>query len=463
MTTAPARPAPAAAERPRLLRSAYRVPTVGIVLAITLTALENISVASVMPTVARSLHGLPLYAWGFTAFLVAMLVGTVDTGQRCDTGRRGGRVVRAFRIGVAAFATGLVVAGTAPTMPVFILGRAVTGYGAGALIVVVYVVVGRSFPESLRPAAFSATAAAWVVPALVGPAAAGALTGAFGWRWVFLGLLPAVLLVSLLLEPALRRVPPNDADPAIRGGSRQRGYAVLLALGVALLQAATTSPWWAALPLVVVAVALGARPLRRLLPPGTLRARAGLPAGIALRGVLAGALFGAEAYVPLTLAEVHHQSPAFAGLPLTVGAIGWAAGSWVQGHRSAGVSRARLVGLGFGLLAVGTVVLAPVGLPGVPWEVAIGAWTITCVGAGLTMPSISVLTLGAAPEGEQGATSAALQITDLSGSVITIAAAGALIAAVRSSTGTITPAVIAVDLTMAALGLVGVRLARRLR
>lgn len=39
-----------------------------------------------------------------------------------------------------------------------------------------------------------------------------------------------------------------------------------------------------------------------------------------------------EAYLPLTMSEVHGYSPAPAGLPLTVTALGWSAASAVQGR-----------------------------------------------------------------------------------------------------------------------------------
>lgn len=38
----------------------YRLPAFGLVLVITVAAVEAMSVATVMPTVVRSLHGLPL-------------------------------------------------------------------------------------------------------------------------------------------------------------------------------------------------------------------------------------------------------------------------------------------------------------------------------------------------------------------------------------------------------------------
>ncbi len=67
--------------------------------------------------------------------------------------------------GIGAFAAGLLLAGTAGSMWQFILGRAVQGLGGGLVIVALYVVVGRAYPERLRPAIMAASRrAGWSRP-----------------------------------------------------------------------------------------------------------------------------------------------------------------------------------------------------------------------------------------------------------------------------------------------------------
>lgn len=448
---------------PGLLSPRYRWASIGVVLVVTLAALEGMSVATVMPTVARELHGLSLYAWGFTAFLVTSLIGTVDAGARCDRGS----VLRAFLLGLGAFALGLVLAALAPSMPVFIAGRAIQGYGAGAAIVVVYVLTARRFRENQRAKVLGLLAAAWVVPALVGPAVAGAVTQTVGWRWVFLGLVPFVALVLAMLMPTLRSVPPISAlagpSPGTNPARPALGTAVLLAVGVTVVQAGgTSSVWWGVL-VMLAGLAVMAWPLGRLLPSGALRLSHGLGATVAARGLLAGSFLGAEAYLPLTLTAVHHQSPARSGLPLTFAALSWAGASWLQGHRLQGMTRGRLTGIGFATVAAGLGLVALVSLPGAPVWVAVVAWLVSGAGMGLAMPSISVATMAASSEDEMGTNSAALQVSDSSGSVVTIAAGGALVAVAAGAGRSIGPAVLTVDLVMAALALVGLLAARRMR
>ena len=63
-------------------------------------------------------------------------------------------------VGVGLFVVGLLVAGFAPTMVVLVVGRIVQGVGSDMLIVALYVVVARVYPEPVRPRVFAAFAAA---------------------------------------------------------------------------------------------------------------------------------------------------------------------------------------------------------------------------------------------------------------------------------------------------------------
>ena len=410
---------------PRLFDAAHRLPTTGLVLLVTLVAFEAMAVGTAMPTAVAALHGLAWYAWPFTGFLVAQVVGMVVGGDVGD--RRGPRA--ALLGGVAVFAAGLLVAGAAPDMAVFVAGRLVQGLGAGAISVSLYVVAGQAYGAGLRPRLFGAISAAWVVPALVGPVVAGAVTASAGWRWVFLGLLPLIGAGLALLLPAVRHLggPAQAGEPA-RG---RRWWAVLAGLGIGALQYAGQLLDLVAVPVALAGAAALVLGLRPLLPPGTARAARGLPTVVAARGLLAGAFFAGDALVPLTLTQVHRFSPTAAGLPLTAGALGWALASQLQGRRPE-ASRVLLLRAGFVLLAVGLAATALTALPGGGW-IPYLSWAVAGMGMGLGMPSVGVLLLDQSPEHRRGADSAALQIADVTGSALCIGLAGVLVAAATSA------------------------------
>ncbi|MGW5052037.1 MFS transporter [Actinokineospora sp. NPDC004072] len=428
-----------------------RATTIGILLLITIGAFEHLGVSTAMPRMLAELDGGHLYSWPFTAFLAASVISTVLAGRVAD--RVGPRPV--LLVGPALFLVGLVVAGTASDMAVLLAARFLQGMGLGAEAVAIYVLIAMVYPEHLRPRMFGLLAAAWVVPSILGPTAAGVLTELVGWRWVFLGLAPLALLGVLLLIPTLRGLPA-----AASAGPGRRGLplaAVAAGTGIAALTwAVQHSVWW----LGLIGVALLAPALRVLLPAGTLRGRPGLPRVILARGLFAGAFFGVEAFVPLTLTAVHGYSPVQAGLPLTVGALGWSAASWWQGRAT--LQRSVLIRTGFAFLAVG---LAGMALIAPDWSLAWTAplwWAVAGAGMGMAFPAISVLALHYAAPGERGFASSALQVSDMVFCAVMVGAGGVLLAAL-ASTAAPTQAVLVLDLAMAGVAVLGLLLFARVR
>ncbi len=207
-------------------------------LTITFIASEALAVVTVMPVVARDLGGLDLYGWVFSAFMLGSVVGIVVAGRQAD--RRGPALP--YVGGLLLFATGLLVAGLAPAMPVLVAGRALQGLGAGAVPAVAYVAIGRCLPDRLRPRMMAVLSTAWVAPGLAGPAASAAVAHLFGWRWVFLGLVPIVVVTGALAIPALIRLgrPPQRASGEPRGAEHRVIDGLGAAAGAALLLAGLT-------------------------------------------------------------------------------------------------------------------------------------------------------------------------------------------------------------------------------
>ncbi len=174
----------------------------GLVLTVTVVASESLAVITVLPAVARELGGLRLYGWAFSGFMLASIVGIVAAGRETD--RRGPAVP--FIAGLTLFVSGLAVAGLAPSMVILVLGRVLQDAGAGAVPSVAYASIGRSLPAPLRARMIAVISTAWIVPGMAGPAASAAIADAFGWRWVFLGLLPVTGLAGLLAVPPLIRL-----------------------------------------------------------------------------------------------------------------------------------------------------------------------------------------------------------------------------------------------------------------
>ncbi len=476
-------PAPAVVPDDTVLSRRYRALSIGVVSVVLLIAFEATAVGTAMPVAARELNGVPLYAFAFSGYFTTSLFGMVLSGQWSD--RRG--PLAPLTWGIASFAAGLLIGGTAGAMWLFILGRAVQGLGGGLVIVALYVVVGRAYPERLRPAIMAAFAAAWVVPSIVGPLASGAVTEHLGWRWVFLGIPVIVVLPVALALPQIRRLAsgpvgdaPGAAGPAPHPGAeapasfdrRRIRLAFAISVGAGLLQYAAQDLRWLSLLPGALGVALLVPAVLGLLPRGTWRAARGLPSVVLLRGVAAGSFIAAESFVPLMLVTQRGLSPTLAGFSLAAGGGTWALGSWVQSRPRLEPHRERLMTVGMLLVACAIAAAPSVLIHSVPaWTLAV-AWAFGCFGMGLVISSTSVLLLHLSAPEEAGTNSAALQISDGLSNVLLLAIGGAAFAALGGGTvshaatdasGSHPAAFAAVFLPMAAVALAGVWVAARVR
>lgn len=398
----------------------YRALTIGIVALISLIGFEYLAIATAMPAVARALDGLPLYTLAFGGPMAAGVIGMVLSGNGCD--RHGPR--RPLWCGVAAFAAGLLLAGLAPTMALLVAGRLVQGFGGGLMSVALYVLVARAYPAALHPRIFAAFAAAWVVPVIVGPALAGALVETLGWRWVFLGAVLLALPAALFVQAGLRGRVLQEPPPS-SGAASRLPWAVAAAASAGLLYWAGQhheAPWLA-LALAVLAIAA-----RQLLPRGALQAQRGLPAVVALRGLVAAAFFGCEVFIPLMLSGERGLSLTQAGLVLTVGALGWSAGSWWQARPGAPARQLLLRG-GMAAIVAGILSMLALLWPAIPLAVGVLGWIGAGLGMGVVYPTLSVLTLELSAPSQQGSNSSALQLSDSLFSATALALSGALFAA----------------------------------
>jgi len=458
-----------------VLSRSYRALSIGIVSVVLLIAFEATAVGTAMPVAARELGGVSLYAFAFSGYFTTSLFGMVLAGQWSD--RRG--PLGALTSGIAAFAAGLLVSGTAEVMWVFIAGRAVQGFGGGLVIVALYVVVGRAYPERLRPAIMAAFAASWVVPSVVGPLASGAVTEHLGWRWVFVGIPVLVVFPLALALPQIRRraagpvaAAEAEKEPAVSFDWRRIRLALAISLGAGLLQYAAQDLRWVSLVPAVAGAVLLVPAVRGLLPRGTYRAARGLPSVVLLRGVAAGSFIAAESFVPLMLVTQRGLSPTLAGLSLAAGGGTWALGSWVQSRARVEPYRERLMTFGMVLVAAAIVTAPSVLIHSVPvWTVAV-VWSFGCFGMGLVIASTSVLLLHLSAPEEAGTNSAALQISDGLANVLLLATGGAAFAALgggavthaaTATNGSHPAAFAAVFLPMAGVALVGAWVTTRVR
>jgi len=334
---------------------------------------------------------------------------------------------------------------------------------------VAYAAIGRSLPETLRARMMAVLSTAWVAPGLAGPAVSAEVARLFGWRWVFLGLLPIVAVAGTIAVPALIRLGPPASGGAeehrMIDGFRTAAGATMILAGLTLAAGSGAGKGRVGavvggVALIATGAAAGLPALRRLVPPGTLAARAGLPATILSRGLLTFTFFGADAYVTLAVTAVRHRTPVVAGIAVTGATVAWTAGAWIQARLSGTWEGRRLVRSGLVVVLAGIAGMVLVLLPGVPVAEGLAAWTVAGLGMGLAYAPISLMMLQKAPAGQEGRASASLNLADVLGTAIGIGVGGAAVAAAAGRD--LRVGIIAAFCAAAAVGLAALAVTRRL-
>jgi len=438
----------------------HRRLTLGLILITLGPAFEGLAVATILPKIVANLGGLSLYGWSFSIYMLAMLVGIILAGDEAD--RRGPALP--FIFGMVFFVLGLILAGTASSMLTLVVSRGVQGFGAGIITSVAYVCVGRGYPEKVKPRMLAVLSSAWIVPGLIGPALAGVVADFVGWRWVFLGLVPLLPLATGLVLPALRKLAPSMTSGSLNLHRLLAIFGLVIGAAMILTGLQMRSLLMAAL-LVLAGLAVGIPSLRDVLPPGTLRAKAGMPAAIATIGFLSLAYFGGEAFLPLTLISLRGQSTILAGVALTAATLSWTAGSWLQAHLAPRQGRRLLVTAGLLLVALGLAGIASVLIPGIPVVVATLAWGVAGLGMGLAYSTLNLVVLETASAGQEGSASASMEISSVLGSALGTGLGGVIVGFAATTGSSPSSGIAAVDILVIAVTglavLTGVRLPGR--
>lgn len=414
------RPSPS---RIRLWAPGARSLLVGVLGLMTCIAFESFAVTTALPVVVRDLSADRWYALAFAATLTTGLIGMTVGGGWAD--RRG--PAQPLFFGGLAFLVGIGMCVTAPGIGVFVLGRMLQGVGGGIDSVVLYVIIARGVPTELRSRVFGLLTAAWLLPSVAGPLLTGILVEVLHWRAVFALVLAGAAASLLVLAGPARRLPSDPAPGRVL--DRRVLWSVAAMASVVGLHVAGQRP----LPELVVGTALSVVVLvvaARMTPRGTLRARAGIPRWVALRGLLGGTVTVTDVYLALHLQHGLGHSPTLAGLVVAVGAFGWALGAWVQGRHDEDAS-----GRPFPLWPAAVLVLcgpvAALGLVGgvLPLAgVALGC-VLMGTGMGIAYPRISSTVLSLSAPDEQGSNSSALQVFDSLSTSALLGVAGAVLSA----------------------------------
>ena len=394
---------------------------VGLMLCVAAISFESYAVLTAMPAAAADLGNLELYAWTFTAFVIAMTFSIVASGQFTD--RYG--PVQPMMAGFGIFAVGLVIAGLAPTMWVLLLARFTQGLGAGTMNVAVMVLIARAFDAKERAVLMTWFSACWMVPAFIGPPLAGWIVTISSWHWVFWSVLPVMAVGGILVLRPLRTVELAPEEPH-ELKKRLMALAALVAVGLALIQ-------WAGQRLDLFSIVLGIAGLAAvvfglppLMPKDMDWTGKGISGVVGARLFSAGAFFGAQSFMPLMLIQQRGLQEVITGVMLTIGAIGWMLGALLQMQSWLSWRRDQMVLVGVSGIAAGVGLLAVSAFFPETWLLLVAvAWIVAGFGMGLQNPSTSLAVMQLSVEDELGRNTSSLQVGESLGSSLFTGLAGA--------------------------------------
>lgn len=417
-------PRPARASIAGMSRSQSAL-TAGLVVGVGVHAMDAFAIQVALPAMTADLGARSAYTSVLTTYLVANVVGLVDGGRRCDA--RG--LVHAQAVGLVAFALGLLMSATAPGLPLVLLGRVLQGYGGGTLATVIYAAVQQAYAREDRPMVLAYLSAAWGIGGAALPLPLGWLVDTVGWRAVFAVGLPGLLMTWLLTRRALLDVP--QSAPAHEAAPPRAGLvaSLALALGLALAIHAPSTPW----PGLTEAIrAAGAAAVVwgcvRIFPAGTFRLRPVRPASVFAKILLCAGYFGAEAFLPLVLEELHGWTARDVSATLTVASIAWSLGAFVQARTLARLGERRIAAIGLALVALGNAGLLALLAPDAGAVGVFVAWALAPLGMGFAYTTVLDAAMADTPPGEEGATGTAVGLADSVGAAFGTGLAGLLVA-----------------------------------
>jgi EmrB/QacA subfamily drug resistance transporter len=409
-----------------LSRRATLLAMSGVLLGMLLAALNQTIVATALPRIVGELGGVDHYSWVFTAYMLAATVTTPIYGRLSDVyGRR-----RFFVAGIVIFMAGAVVGGTAGSMTQLVIGRAVQGLGAGALIPLAVATIGDLIPPSERGRWQGLTGAVFGFASVIGPTTGGWIADNADWRWVFFVSLP-VGLIALVVVSATLKIPPHPE----RGTKVDYLGAALLAFGLssgllAVVQGGSAAPPLYAIAAVVLAVFVWweRRVEQPIVPVELFGRRVFTAANLAGFSVGVG-MFGAIMFVPLYVQGVLGESATASGVVLTPLMLAMMVASVGSGQVITRTGRYRwaLVS-GPVIMGVGFLLLSTMGV-GSTRVHATEAMIVTGLGLGLLIQNLSLVVQNDVPSRHLGAATSAAQFSRTIGGTIGVSAMGAILSA----------------------------------
>jgi EmrB/QacA subfamily drug resistance transporter len=427
-----------------------RITLAGLMIVFLLSALDQTIVSTAMPRIATQLHGLSLYAWVTTAYLLSSTVMVPIYGKLSDLyGRKPVLLTGVIIFTVGSALCGLsgefgVAPGSSDGMVQLIVFRGLQGLGGGALMISAFSIIADLFPPRERGRFAGVFGAVFGLASIFGPLLGGFFTqigsarlgplSIDGWRLIFYINLPLSLLALFMIlvkMPALTRRVPGRVDwmgaalilvafipflLALSWGGRDYGWGSPRIVGLLTLSGVGLAAF----------VAVEARASHPILPLGLFRNPTFTRANFALL-IVSIAFMGVVSFLPLYMQLGLGASPSASGLAMLPLMLGLILASTLSGQivTRTGQFKPVLLG-GVGLLMLGLLLLLMTRTGTPLWDVS---WRVFIMGLGLgpTQSLYNVAIQNSVAPHEIGVVTASSQFFRQIGSTMGVAIFGTLL------------------------------------
>ena len=414
---------------PREIRIVYS----GLMLVLSLGALDQSIVATALPRIVEELGGMAHLSWVVTAYVLASTSTTPIYGKLSDL--YGRKLLIYVAIGI--FLLGSILSGLAQNMAQLIVFRAIQGLGAGGLLPLAQITIGDIVAPRDRGKYQGFIGAAFAVCSVAGPVLGGVITDLLSWHWIFYVNLPLGAAALAFIHRGLRRpqrLSRRSIDYAGAVLLAMATTALLLVLSLGGSSYGWLSPTILGLAALAVTMAvlfgLRERSAREPIMPLHLYRNPSVAISWAVLALTFMAMLGAGVFFPLFFQLVLGVAPSRSGLLTAPMMVGIVTSSIIGGRlvsRTGRYKRYPVVGLGVAALCfagLGSGAKYSLGLTAIePTLVLLG------LGLGLVMPNLTVAMQNAAAVSELGATTATSVFFRSLGGAVGVAVGGAILAA----------------------------------
>jgi EmrB/QacA subfamily drug resistance transporter len=410
------------------LRSTFVIATV----AVFMVQLDNLVVATALPSIRRSLGvglaGLQSTVLAYTLLYASFLLTAAALGDRF--GRR-----RIFAAGLTLFTVSSAVAATAPDIDVLVAARAGQGLGAAAVAPLSLTLLSAVVSRERRRLILGAWGGLSGIAIAVGPLVGGFITQHASWQWIFWINVPigAVLVPLAILRIRESRGPHSRLDVPgtllATAGLSILVFGIIIGAGDGWFTARVIGAFVTAAVLLCFFLALERRIEAPVLPLRLFRDRGFTIAG-ATWMLMAFSMFGAIFLLTQFLQTAQGYAPFTAGVLILPCSLMPALAAPLSGLLVKHIGVRGVVTSGLVLQACAYAWIAGVASPHVRYGWLVPALVAMGIGTGLLSGQVPRMILHFAPPEQEGMASGISSTFRQVGSVLGVAVMGSVFGAV---------------------------------